>query len=752
MERSPQFQELSHAKTASARRTFAAIAVLLLAFAVPLGVSVVSGRADSPVGAALGAALMLAGALWLCAFAASFRRVRLDGAALLIDPWFCGRPTSVPREDVLGLRMGPGRVFERPFVRVHARPLRRPVRFLVDSEDALWAAVPERWRLRSDSPRAGGNAAPRSPVRLSLGRAAETAPRLSVVVTAGVILLAGSYDAPLGMIGAVSLAVVVARRTAVAGMLAAPFLVPWVVSKPFLSGAPKFDDAAFSARTVAAIGAILIPILVLRRRAAMRVIERMRAPPPAHRSPAEVPDAGPALSSPTCAVDSTVRLACPVRDVDADEEIEPSPRGRLVAAIADARFRLCRRTSWTQATVFVTAQAVAWLADECIDDRDQAFGVPVVVVTIGLYFFWRLVRRAWVVAHGRTPPFRGTSFATRWRRRVVVILFASVILSLVCRSISALTDKAASPRRRSAAAVATSGYCLALLAHRLLRRRLKRRIADAARVFPPPRLLLLRAFRPGVDYERRTEEIFGLVQRRFTLIGHCVLLGGPDWFGRDLGLGLMPGGLDDGLARTPDEVDSRLGEFRVAARWPAVSGEYAYPPNSVLCAGEVWVHAFERLLSQADVVLLDFRAFSPENRGCAHELTTVVRRVPTSRFVILIDETMDRAFLADALDVAWTRRAPEPPPDEDPDPRVTVCTLRSSVSPNVVPRPPGPSPGPIDAGNGSASLAALRWAAALAAARATRVLSLLFDGVAAARLDAAFVARRERSPLEDDAR
>lgn len=346
--------------------------------------------------------------------------------------------------------------------------------------------------------------------------------------------------------------------------------------------------------------------------------------------------------------------------------------------------------------------------------------------------------------------FRATSMRAAWRRSVVVILWISVVASLVASVLTAAFPTEGKPAHlRWIAWWDTAACSLSLVGSALIRRRLKRHILAQAKVFPPPRLLLLRAFRPGTDYERRTEEVFDLVRRRFTLVGHCVLLGGPDWLGTNVGLGLSVKRLSDALARTPGEVDARLSSFRADPEWPRIAGEYAFPPNSVLCSGDVWTHAFESLLDQADVVLLDFRAISPENHGCARELSEVVCRVPTERFVILIDDTMDRRFLTPALDRAWAARAARPPSEDGPDAKVTVCMLRPTIAPSEgwEGDPSKPPAGPPRKAPAADLLSVLDHVSMRLDLRHRQILSLLFSGVAAARVDMDFAARRKRSTL-----
>jgi len=83
--------------------------------------------------------------------------------------------------------------------------------------------------------------------------------------------------------------------------------------------------------------------------------------------------------------------------------------------------------------------------------------------------------------------------------------------------------------------------------------------------------------------------------------------------------------------------------------------------NEFFCHENIWRLALSRLVENSDVVLMDLRAFSPDNAGCIFELNELVARVPLARVVLATDETTDRAFLERTLTQAWQQLGEDSP-------------------------------------------------------------------------------------------
>jgi hypothetical protein len=73
-------------------------------------------------------------------------------------------------------------------------------------------------------------------------------------------------------------------------------------------------------------------------------------------------------------------------------------------------------------------------------------------------------------------------------------------------------------------------------------------------------------------------------------------------------------------------------------------------------------------MGQGDLILMDLRGFSPQNKGCSFELQTLLDTVPTTRFVLTTDNTTDVLWLRRALAEGVGRMAPASPNHGIPHP------------------------------------------------------------------------------------
>jgi hypothetical protein len=110
------------------------------------------------------------------------------------------------------------------------------------------------------------------------------------------------------------------------------------------------------------------------------------------------------------------------------------------------------------------------------------------------------------------------------------------------------------------------------------------------------------------------------------------------------------------IATTPEEVMARIKGFRTTPHWSGM-----YYTNVIWCNDAVWQFAFDILLDDTDIVFMDICGFSKQNSGCIYELNNLINRLPTSRFVLLIDQTTDKGFLLQTLRRAWEGMAVNSP-------------------------------------------------------------------------------------------
>ena len=87
----------------------------------------------------------------------------------------------------------------------------------------------------------------------------------------------------------------------------------------------------------------------------------------------------------------------------------------------------------------------------------------------------------------------------------------------------------------------------------------------------------------------------------------------------------------------------------------------AYPVIGLLCHGRFWKEAVDRLLDQADLVVLDLSGYRNKNQGTRHEIEAVINRVPVERVVFLADPKSNLRFLAEQLHDAWSVMRPGSP-------------------------------------------------------------------------------------------
>jgi hypothetical protein len=50
---------------------------------------------------------------------------------------------------------------------------------------------------------------------------------------------------------------------------------------------------------------------------------------------------------------------------------------------------------------------------------------------------------------------------------------------------------------------------------------------------------------------------------------------------------------------------------------------------------------------------MDLRGFSPESSGCIYEIGQLINIIPTSRFLLVTDESTDWPFLEQVLHSSW---------------------------------------------------------------------------------------------------
>jgi hypothetical protein len=74
------------------------------------------------------------------------------------------------------------------------------------------------------------------------------------------------------------------------------------------------------------------------------------------------------------------------------------------------------------------------------------------------------------------------------------------------------------------------------------------------------------------------------------------------------------------------------------------------------CNDATWKQALQATLDDADAVVMDLSGFNEQRRGCAYEIGKLVGEVPLRRFILLVNEDTDMAYLRRVLQDAWASR------------------------------------------------------------------------------------------------
>jgi hypothetical protein len=184
---------------------------------------------------------------------------------------------------------------------------------------------------------------------------------------------------------------------------------------------------------------------------------------------------------------------------------------------------------------------------------------------------------------------------------------------------------------------------------------------------PPVRILYLYNFFSDDSLERKLDGDL----RRF---GPVYYLGSPRDFG--VARGDLAAKVKASLLATPKAFDARLAEVSEAPLPPGDKDLHSsshlsggYPDHLFLCNDESWRHAVSTLFERADVVMVDASGYDAARGGLNWEFGQLVDRVPTDRFIVLLDAAADQQALCAAFRSAWAGMragSPNDRPDAGP--------------------------------------------------------------------------------------
>ncbi len=189
---------------------------------------------------------------------------------------------------------------------------------------------------------------------------------------------------------------------------------------------------------------------------------------------------------------------------------------------------------------------------------------------------------------------------------------------------------------------------LAFAAYRLVVTLGLKPLHRAALARPPARLLLLRVF----GAQRQSERLFDLLVARWRYRGSLELIAGTDLATTTLEphefLDFLSGRLARNFIHGPADLERRLAELDLA---PDPDGRFRV--NELFCDGGSWQQAVARLMAGSDLVVMDLRGFSHQNRGCLFELQALIDSVPVERLILLIGGPGDFDPLRQTLRALW---------------------------------------------------------------------------------------------------
>lgn len=175
-----------------------------------------------------------------------------------------------------------------------------------------------------------------------------------------------------------------------------------------------------------------------------------------------------------------------------------------------------------------------------------------------------------------------------------------------------------------------------------------RRAAMDRRPSGPETLLLLRVFALG----KRSEKFFDRLRKHWQYVDNILMIAGPDLATTTVEphefLDFMRGRMGRRFINDAKDVERRIS---AVDRVPDPDGRYRIA--EFFCHNDTWQMTMECLAASSDVVLMDLRSFSPNNRGCIYELGRLLDGIDLNRVVFLVDSSTDRNFLETTVQSLW---------------------------------------------------------------------------------------------------
>lgn len=157
---------------------------------------------------------------------------------------------------------------------------------------------------------------------------------------------------------------------------------------------------------------------------------------------------------------------------------------------------------------------------------------------------------------------------------------------------------------------------------------------------PPFNLLALRVF--GSSHLNN----FLTLIHDWRYFGTMNRLDGPDTVGMNSRYftSFLKGKINDAIVEDEQELAN---EFRQFSLKP--DGDLLFSVNSMQCTNNTWKEAIQKMIDDADVIVLDFSNLNQKRQGISYELKKLVEEVPLQKILLLVDDSTDRNILDNLL-------------------------------------------------------------------------------------------------------
>jgi hypothetical protein len=133
------------------------------------------------------------------------------------------------------------------------------------------------------------------------------------------------------------------------------------------------------------------------------------------------------------------------------------------------------------------------------------------------------------------------------------------------------------------------------------------------------------------------------------------------------------------FAASTAQIRDRLQEFlRRPRRW-----DLSFKDLDMYCFDNTWQDAIAAFVDSADVVLMDLRGYSVQNKGCETEINYLFDNFPIDRIVFLIDNETDIRTIEKLVRGLWERLKLASPNLAVRDPVATVYDIKGQTAGDV---------------------------------------------------------------------